>query len=166
MSGVGVNGLPQFGPTVAGGPGGGPSSTNTGFGDGLGNESSLKLEDLAIVTEEKVEAPPHNGCIPEALFYTLPYLGLKELLILELVSKQLRDAVRGDVLLWQHLHVNAPLNKKFTNDALLRLASRGQGRLRSVSLVKCLRITDDGIETVLASNPMLQKVLHNYLGKS
>jgi hypothetical protein len=166
MSGVGVNGLPQYGLTVAGGPGGGPSSTNTWFGDGLGYESSLKLEDLAIVTEEKVEAPPHNSCIPEALFYTLPYLGLKELLILELVSKQLRDAVRGDVLLWQQLHVNAPLNKKFTNDALLRLASRGQGRLRSVSLVKCVKITDDGIETVLASNPMLQKVLHNYLGKS
>ncbi len=97
--------------------------------------------------------PPADG-----LLYALPYVGLQELLALEMVSKSLHDAVRGDVLLWQRLHVEAPLNKMLTNEALIRLAKRADGRLQSLSLVGCLRISDEAIEQVLASNPMLLKV--------
>lgn len=99
-----------------------------------------------------------EGPTPEGLLYTLPYLGLKELLVLEGVSKVLRDAVRGDVLLWQQLHVEDPLNKGLTNDSLVKLSQRAQGRLQSLNLVKCVKISEEAIETVITSNPILQKV--------
>ena len=112
-------------------------------------------EDMAWqgTTSEVVEGPT-----PEGLLYTLPYLGLKELLVLEGASKVLRDAVRGDVLLWQQLHVEDPLNKGITNDSLVKLSQRAQGRLQSLNLVKCVKISEEAIETVITSNPLLQKV--------
>ena len=95
---------------------------------------------------------------PEALFYVLPYLGLKELLTLETVSSQLREAIRGDVTLWQQLHVDVPLNRKLTDAELVGLSSRSHGRLQSLSLIKCIRLSESVIEHIVEANPMLQKV--------
>lgn len=100
-----------------------------------------------------------TGTTPEVLFYVVPYCGLKELLTLERVSSQLREAVRGDARLWQQLHVDAPLNKKITNTELMRLSSRSHGRLQSLSLVNCTKIAEGVIEEILQSNPRLHKVL-------
>ncbi|KAG0599215.1 hypothetical protein M758_12G136300 [Ceratodon purpureus] len=95
---------------------------------------------------------------PEALFYVLPYLGLKELLTLETVSSQLREAIRGDVTLWQQLHVDVPLNRKLTDAELVGLSSRSHGRLQSLSLIKCIRLSESVIEHIVEANPMLQKL--------
>jgi hypothetical protein len=127
-------------------------------------ERILGLDELGENRNESYGGESTSGTIQEGgppadgLLYALPYVGLQELLALEMVSKSLHDAVRGDVLLWQRLHVEAPLNKMLTNEALIQLAKRADGRLQSLSLVGCLRITDEAIEQVLASNPMLLKL--------
>lgn len=126
-------------------------STKKGSGD-----LCSAVIDLALASEEGDGDGP--GSTPESLFYVLPYVGLRELLVLEIVSKQLRDAIRGDVLLWQQLHVDSPLNKKFTDVELARLASRALGRLQSLDLDNCTRVSEEAVETVVASNPELVKL--------
>ncbi|KAI3872279.1 hypothetical protein MKX03_021401 [Papaver bracteatum] len=59
----------------------------------------------------------------------------------------------------QDLHIDQAASREWiTDDALLRLANRAQGNLRSLSLVKCSRITDDGLKRVLERNPGLIKL--------
>lgn len=94
----------------------------------------------------------------EALFYALSYMNLKEILSLERVCKSFRDWVRSDILLWQQLHVEPPLSKSFTDEALLQLASRSKGQLRCLSLVDCLRVTEAAVEQVVYSNPRISKL--------
>ncbi|EFJ26148.1 hypothetical protein SELMODRAFT_98374 [Selaginella moellendorffii] len=113
--------------------------------DGFGKEGPF---------EGSVPTSPHEG-----LFYVLPYLLLKDLLSVEQVCRSLKDAVSCDVLLWQHLKIDHSLNTKLTDEALLKLAARSQGRLQSLMLVECLRISDEAIEQVVASNPMLSRIL-------
>lgn len=100
-----------------------------------------------------VRGPP-----PDALFFSLGYLGVRDLLSVERVCKSLRDAIRNDPLLWRNLHVSYPLCDKITDDALLRLTSRAQGSLHSLSIVECLKITDGGLKKVLEMNPGLTKL--------
>jgi len=114
------------------------------FGEDAGDNSSTcdALERLAL----------------EGFAYTLPYVGVQELLVLERVSKSLWDAIRSDALLWQRVRVDAPLSTKLTDTGLLKLVERAQGRLRSLSLIQCKKVSDEAIETVLATNPTLSKV--------
>lgn len=91
-------------------------------------------------------------------FFTLSHLRLQDLFSVERVCKSLRAAVKNDVLLWRHLHVEHPLSKKLTNDTLLQLSARAQGHLQCLSLVDCFKITDDGLKQVLDSNPKLTKL--------
>lgn len=100
-----------------------------------------------------VRGPP-----PDALFFSLGYLGVRDLLSVERVCKSLRDTVRNDPLLWQNLHVSYLLCDKITDDALLRLTSRAQGNLHSLSIVECLKITDGGLKKVLEMNLGLTKL--------
>ncbi|KAI3901621.1 hypothetical protein MKW92_046392 [Papaver armeniacum] len=59
----------------------------------------------------------------------------------------------------QYLHIDQPASKeRITDDALLHLANRAQGNLRTLSLVKCSRITNDGLKRVLERNPGLNKL--------
>jgi len=129
-------------------------STKKGSGD-----LCSAVIDLALAPEGDGDGP---GSTPESLFYVLPYVGLRELLVLETVSRQLRDTIRGDVLLWQQLHVDSPLNQKFTDEELARLASRAPGRLQSLDLVHCTRVSEEAVEAVVASHPLLEKVLTVY----
>ncbi|TKY59854.1 F-box protein SKIP14 [Spatholobus suberectus] len=99
------------------------------------------------------ELAPHP-----ALSFCLGYLGLSDLLVVERVCKSLHSTVRGDPLLWRNIHVDQPLNERITDDVLLQLTSRAQGNLRSLSLVECTRITDDGLKRVLEGNPKLIKL--------
>ncbi|CAK9881383.1 unnamed protein product [Sphagnum jensenii] len=114
------------------------------FGEDAGDNSSTceALERLAL----------------EGLVYTLPYVGVQELLVLERVSKSLWDAIRSDALLWQRVRVDAPLSMKLTDTGLLKLVERAHGRLRSLSLIQCQKVSDEAIETVLATNPTLSKL--------
>ena len=120
---------------------------------------SSELGNLGLDGAQEARDGSQTGTTPEVLFYVLPYLGLKELLTFEAVSSQLREAIRGDVTLWQQLHVDGPLSRKLTSAELIKLSSRAHGRLRALSLVKCTRIPELLIEEIVESNPLLQKVL-------
>ncbi|RZC74552.1 hypothetical protein C5167_050029 [Papaver somniferum] len=98
-----------------------------------------------------------GGC-PEGLLFALSYLNSQDLLSVERVCKLLRSTIQGDALLWRDIHIDQPLSERITDDGLLQLASRAQGSLRTLSLVKCSRITDDGLKRVLESNPTLIKL--------
>ncbi|XP_027340891.1 F-box protein SKIP14 [Abrus precatorius] len=99
------------------------------------------------------ELAPHP-----ALSFSLGYLGLSDLLVVERVCKSLHSTVWGDPLLWRSIRVDQPLNERITDDVLLQLTSRAQGHLQCLSLVECTRITDDGLKRVLEVNPKLIKL--------
>lgn len=94
----------------------------------------------------------------QALPYALKYLGIKDLLSVEMVCRSLQCTVRDDPLLWREIHVEKPLNERITDDNLLQLSDRAQGNLHCLSLLECARITDDGLRRVLESNPRLNKL--------
>jgi hypothetical protein len=85
----------------------------------------VKAEKGVLKECNKQVAP--GGFPHEAIFFTLSYLRLQDLFSVERVCKSLRAAVKNDVLLWRHLHVDNPLSKKLTNDTLLQLSARAQG---------------------------------------
>ncbi|XP_039061430.1 F-box protein SKIP14-like [Hibiscus syriacus] len=125
-----------------------------GIGNGLSNEDFAFDEDGNGVSDDDSEGDAPNT----ALFYTLGYLGVKDLLGVERVCKSLRDVVRSDPLLWRNIHIKHSLSKRITDDALLKLTSRAQGTIECLSLVGCKMITDDGLRRVLESNPKLNKL--------
>ncbi|KAJ9176240.1 hypothetical protein P3X46_011575 [Hevea brasiliensis] len=100
-----------------------------------------------------------DGGAPHAAFaFALGYLGVRDLLVVEMVCKSLRSTVRSDPLLWRSIHIDQPLNEKITDDVLSQLTNRAQGNLQCLSLIECPRITDDGLKYVLQNNPRLTKL--------
>ncbi|XP_061352949.1 F-box protein SKIP14 [Gastrolobium bilobum] len=144
-------------------------SCNSGFGSACNVDDvldyNLHYKDVAIASVSGDtnmddlnplggdELAPHP-----ALSFSLSYLGLSDLLVVERVCKSLHSTVRGDPLLWRSIHIDQPLNEKITDDALLQLTNRAQGNLQCLSLVECTRITDDGLKRVLEVNPKLIKL--------
>ncbi|KAK7271139.1 hypothetical protein RJT34_26787 [Clitoria ternatea] len=106
----------------------------------------------------KIECVAQGGVPHDALFFVLGYLGVRDLLSVEWVCRSLRDAVRGDTLLWRTVHIDQPLNERITDDMLVKLTNRAQGTLQCLILVNCFRITDSGLGRVLQSNPRLMKL--------
>ncbi|XP_057982786.1 F-box protein SKIP14 [Malania oleifera] len=98
------------------------------------------------------------GDAHDALFFVLGYLSVRDLLSIERVCRSLRDAVKGDPLLWRSIHIDQPLSDRITDDALVRLTGRAQGTLQCLSLVECLKITDSGLKHIFQSNPGLTKL--------
>lgn len=86
-------------------------------------------------------------------------LGVTDLLSIERVCKSLRNAVQKDPYIWTSIHIGVPLSSKITDEDLLRLTDRAQGKLRCLSLMKCLKISKDGLKQVLERNLELTKVL-------
>ena len=68
------------------------------------------------------------------------------------------STVRSDPLLWRSINIEHSLSKRIIDVSLLKLTSRAQGTLECLSLVGCVKITDDGLKCVLESNPRLTKV--------
>ncbi|PWA63827.1 F-box domain, cyclin-like protein [Artemisia annua] len=99
-----------------------------------------------------------DGVVPDGLFFALGYLGTRDLVTVEGVCKSLRDGVQNDPLLWRSVHVDQPLGESFGDEALMRVTDRANGMLQSLSLVKCLKITDDGLKSVFQRNPGLTKL--------
>lgn len=125
--------------------------------EGVGNEGTSCGADLQF--GEKVEGAAQSKEVPHDAFkFCLMYLGVKDLFSVERVCSYLRSEVRSEPLLWKSIHIEQPLNEKITDDILLKLACRADGTLRSLSLVECPKITDDGIKRVLETNPRLTKV--------
>ncbi|XP_022895072.1 F-box protein SKIP14-like [Olea europaea var. sylvestris] len=100
----------------------------------------------------------NEGAPPDALFFALGYLGVRDLLSVESVCKSLRDAIQNDPLLWREIRIDYPLNVKITDDALVRLTDRAQGSLHSLNLVNCFKIKDSGLKRVLEKHPRLTKL--------
>lgn len=127
-----------------------------GFQGVAGASSSVTVRDRE---EEEAECSGGGVGMPhEALLFALGYLDLKDLLTAEMVCKTLRSTVQGDPLLWRRIHVDSPLNKRITDDDLLRLTERAQGSLECLSLQECTNITDEGLKNVLVSNLKLKKL--------
>ncbi|CAA6659387.1 unnamed protein product [Spirodela intermedia] len=109
-----------------------PSHLSGGGGGGSGPPSG----------EFSGGAGEHHG----ALFLVLGYLRLPELLCAQRACRSFRDAVAGDSLLWRDVRVEPPLSGKLTDDGLLEVTSRSGGRLRSLTLVDCWRVTDAALQ--------------------
>lgn len=109
-----------------------------------------ETKDIIIVQEPEL---PHAS-----LFLALAYLPLYELLVMNRVCRSFRDALSKDVLPWMNILVGKPLNTRLTNDHLLEVTSKADGRLRTLALLNCSKITDDGLQQVVACNPYISKV--------
>ncbi|KAG5236772.1 hypothetical protein OIU76_011588 [Salix suchowensis] len=97
--------------------------------------------------------PPH-----EALFFVLAYLDVFELLVMSEVCMPLRDAVSKDVLPWRNIIIERPLNSRLSDEILVRITTRAHGRLRTLALINCFKITDDGLQTVIEKNHLISKL--------
>lgn len=105
-------------------------------------------------TNREVEpGPPH-----EALFFVLAYLDVFDLLVMSKVCMPLRDAVSKDVLPWRNIIIERPLNSRLSDEILVQITSKAQGRLRSLALINCFKITDDGLQTVIEKNHLISKL--------
>ncbi|KAK1262987.1 F-box protein SKIP14 [Acorus gramineus] len=93
-----------------------------------------------------------------ALHLVLAYLPLPDLIAFHRVCTQFRDAVAGDLLLWRDVSVEPPLSGRLTDEALLEITSRADGRLRSLALVGCPRVSDAGILRVARLNRGISKL--------
>ncbi|XVE91977.1 hypothetical protein REPUB_Repub01dG0057300 [Reevesia pubescens] len=99
------------------------------------------------------------GSPNETLFLVLAsYLPLFELLAMSEVCKSLRDAVKKDILPWLNIVVQRPLNLRLSDEILMKIASKANGRLRTLALLNCVRITDDGLQRVIDQNPLINKL--------
>ncbi|XP_061990561.1 F-box protein SKIP28 [Rosa rugosa] len=103
--------------------------------------------------KEKQAGPPH-----EALFLILTYLPLFELLAMNQVCTSLRDAVNKDVLSWLNIIVDKALSLKLSDEILMKITSKANGRLRTLALMNCAKITDNGLQQVVEQNPLISKL--------
>lgn len=108
---------------------------------------------LQDVTSQSSPGPPH-----EAIFLVLSHLPLFELLFMSLVCKSLKDALDDDILVWLDIFIDKPLNSRVSDRILMEITSKASGRLKSLALIDCLAITDDGLQAVIAKNPLINKV--------
>lgn len=130
----------------------------TPFEHGNASSSSETRENQVIWG--KLEGAEFSGdaISHEAWTLVLSYLGIKDLLSVEMVCRSLHSTVRSDPSFWNTIHIDKPLNEKITDDNLLQLTNRAEGELQCLRLLECTRITDDGLRRVLESNPKLNKV--------
>ena len=105
-------------------------------------------------TEQEVEpGSPH-----EALFLVIAYLPLFELLAMSEVCVSLRDAVQKDALPWLKIIVERPLSLRLSDEILKKITSKATGRLKTLVLMNCEKITDDGLQQIIRKNPRINKV--------
>nr|GMD13705.1 F-box protein SKIP28-like [Ipomoea batatas] len=104
-------------------------------------------------TSEQQFGPP-----PEAMFLVLAYLPLYELLCMSQVCRSLRDAVKGDILPWLNIAVEAPLHSRISDDILMKITAVADGRLATLALLNCFKVTDDGLLRVIQKNPRISKL--------
>lgn len=98
-----------------------------------------------------------------AMFLVLAYLPLFELLAMSQVCKSLRYALNNDVWPWLKIFiVEKPLNSRLSDDSLLQITCKANGRLTTLALINCVKITDDGLLGAIAKNPLINKVRMNH----
>ncbi|CAF1715584.1 hypothetical protein HID58_084266 [Brassica napus] len=130
----------------------------------LGEEAATLPNDPFCMTlkDHKVSVLGGGGGEePHSAFdLVLPYLEMRDAFAVESVCRSLRDSVRKESCLWTTVDLSddSLLKYRVTDDSLLKLTRRAQGRLRCLNLGGCVGITDDGLMQVLASNPRLSKL--------
>lgn len=121
------------------------------FVDGFPPSPGRQQNELSIPEVER--RPAH-----EALFLVLSFLPLFELLSMREVCRSMRDAIDKDVLVWLDVIVGNPLSLLFSDEHMVKFTSRANGRLRTLALIGCSRITDDGLQQVIEKNPHINRV--------
>lgn len=110
--------------------------------------------------ERQQQQWPSSRSAHEVLLIVLPYLhSLFELLSMTGVSRSLRDAIRDETALWTKIVVEPPLSSRLTDDILWEITSKSSGKLNSLILRQCLRITDKGLRRVVDANPLIRKII-------
>ncbi|XP_027152934.1 F-box protein SKIP28-like [Coffea eugenioides] len=99
------------------------------------------------------EGMPH-----EVLFLVLSYLPLYELLVMAQVCRSVKEVLTYDILPWLNMVVGKPLNKRFNDVHLLKITSKADGRLKTLALLNCSKITDEGLQQVIARNPYITRL--------
>lgn len=110
-------------------------------------------ETSTTVEEAEQEGPPH-----EAMFLVIAYLRVYEVLTMSRVCTSLRYAVNNDVLLWLKIIVETPLNSRLSDDTLLKITSKANGRLQTLALMNCIHITDHGLQRVVEQNLFIEEL--------
>ncbi|XP_009101329.1 F-box protein SKIP28 isoform X1 [Brassica rapa] len=109
-------------------------------------------------TEEKEQW--RSESVHKMLMVLLPYLhSLFELLSLSRVSPALRNAIRDQTVLWTKVVVDPPLSSRLTDDILWDFTSRSAGKLNTLILRKCSRVTSKGLWRVVDANPLIKKLI-------
>ncbi|KAK4263986.1 hypothetical protein QN277_029329 [Acacia crassicarpa] len=121
-------------------------------------DSSEPSSDSTLTLASDQSQPSNSEQLHDAFFFVLPYLPLYELLAMSLVCKSLNDALNDDVLPWLNLLVEGPLSSKLTDQILIRIAAKANGRLSSLALMNCKNITDIGLQKVVEENPFIDKL--------
>lgn len=95
----------------------------------------------------------------ESLYLVLPYLPLFELLAMTQVCRSFKDALNNDILPWLNIVVDENHRRsRVTDEILMKITSNSMGRLTNLILINCVKITDDGLQNVIANNPGINKV--------
>ncbi|KAI4379085.1 hypothetical protein MLD38_005424 [Melastoma candidum] len=91
-----------------------------------------------------------------ALFLVVPRLGLRELLSVAQVCVSLRDAVDKDVLPWLDIMVGDILCRRLSGEMLLKLTAKAEGKVRSLGLSNCIKISEEALLAVVIGNPNIE----------
>ncbi|KAD5317189.1 hypothetical protein R6Q59_032522 [Mikania micrantha] len=124
----------------------------------IGSTSAVFTESEDLADDFGQSSNAVGGDPHEAFVLALSYLGMKDLLSVERVSRSLCSTIHNDPLLWRNVYVDQPLNERITDDVLVQLTNRAEGNLYSLTLVNCPKITDDGLKRVLENNQKLTKL--------
>ncbi|KAF1874412.1 hypothetical protein Lal_00029839 [Lupinus albus] len=116
-------------------------------------ESPKACSSFSLSVEQAPPESPH-----EALFLVLSYLTVYELLLISQVCTSLRDAVSNDVLPWLNLVVERPLSYRLSDEILLKITSKANGSLKTLALINCVHITDQGLQRVIEQNHLISKL--------
>ncbi|KAI3431233.1 uncharacterized protein J3R85_007967 [Psidium guajava] len=114
--------------------------------------------DHASPGDETIGEPTEPGRPHEALFLVLPYLSLSGLIAVGEACTSLRDAVCDDVLPWLELVVDDPLSRRMRDEILIKITSKANGKLRTLGLSNCTKITNGGLQRVIEKNPLINKL--------
>ncbi|GKC18001.1 F-box protein SKIP28 [Tanacetum coccineum] len=95
----------------------------------------------------------------ESLYLVLSYLPLFELLTMAQVCTSFKETLNNDILPWLNIVVDEKARKsRLSDEILMNITSRAMGRLKTLVLVNCVKITDDGLHNVIANNPSINKL--------
>lgn len=119
----------------------------------------VSIEKVSVTGNINIVHPcGDESSLHEGLILSLGYLGVQDLLSVERVCRSFRVAVQSDPLLWRCIHIDSPLSERITDDDLYKLIQRSQGSLHCLSLMRCSRLTDEGLKSVLGSCLRLKKL--------